>query len=149
MARDEIRHVVIPCLKLLNALNYLVITDQGKRRFGFIEALAITRSSPATRGVVWRQNVGVARYKGEFEHASGRFAHLKIEERFVRYGVTGLSDINGMVNDGRILAIECKEPGYRPSPEQAAYLEIVKRFGGIALCVHSADELLAQRAQLM
>ncbi|MBL8423467.1 MAG: VRR-NUC domain-containing protein [Candidatus Accumulibacter phosphatis] len=79
------------------------------------EVLQTLRHHPA---VAWvrRQNSGVAR----------------IGDRFVRFGWPGCSDILGQLIDGRLLAVECKAPKGRLQAEQAAFLDLVRRFGGVA-----------------
>lgn len=81
------------------------------------------------RGVLaWRANqVPVPLKKGGFR----RFAGLK-----------GVSDILGILSPGgQFLAVEVKRPGGRLRKEQAWFLNAVEKAGGIALCVHSVDEL--------
>lgn len=84
------------------------------------------------RGVVaWRQNQGAMKQAGR----NGR-------ERFIRFaGIRGISDIIGVLPDGRFLAIECKRPGQRPTPDQLAFLEAVNRAGGLGIVVYDVAEL--------
>ena len=86
------------------------------------------------RGIpAWRQNQGGIRatYRGR--------------RRFVRFaGIEGISDILGLLPpSGRLLAVECKRPGGKPSPQQLAFLEQVRAAGGLAVVVHSLHELEA------
>ena len=61
---------------------------------------------------------------------------------FVRFStMLGVSDILGVLTDGRFLACECKRPGNKPSPEQAAFLSAVDAASGLALVVHDVREL--------
>jgi hypothetical protein len=71
-------------------------------------------------------------------------------ERFIRMGSKGMSDIVGIMPwtdgghrpfTGRFLAIECKNPGGRVSPEQTAFLQTVVKAGGIGFVAHSLDEV--------
>ena len=64
----------------------------------------------------WRQNTGAA----------------KFQQYYVKFGFRGCSDYLGFLTDGRILAVECKATGKKPSPEQAAFLENVEKAGGFA-----------------
>jgi hypothetical protein len=79
----------------------------------------------------WRQNQGAI----AGEHNGKR--------RFLRFSsAPGISDIIGLLPPaGKLLAIECKRPGRHPTPEQLAFLEVIRSSGGIALCVHSLEEL--------
>lgn len=79
----------------------------------------------------WRSNTGatVAEYKGR--------------KRLIRYGVKGHGDIAGILPGGRALFIETKRPGKQPTEAQEAFLANVRAVGGVALVVHSLDELIA------
>jgi len=79
----------------------------------------------------WRQNQGAI----SGEHNGKR--------RFLRFtSMAGVSDILGVLPPtGRVLAVECKRPGRKPTPEQEAFLDIVRQYGGVGVCVHSIDEL--------
>jgi hypothetical protein len=81
----------------------------------------------------WRQNSGSAMFG-----AGGK-------RRFVRFAVTGCADILGVLPPGgRILAVECKRPGGRLTPAQAAFLRCVAEAGGLAVVVRDLRDL--QRA---
>jgi hypothetical protein len=91
----------------------------------------------ALRGwLAWRNNTGA--FAGT--HNGKR--------RFVRFGMPGASDILGLIPnapDGRcgvFLAIETKRPGKPPTEAQDAFLANVRAAGGVALVVHSLDELI-------
>lgn len=74
----------------------------------------------------WRNNTGA----------------LKAGRRFIRFGFPGSSDILGILPDGRFLAIECKrEKGGRLSDVQKDFISRINSNGGVAMCVHSLDEL--------
>lgn len=74
----------------------------------------------------WRNNTGAYK-KGGF---------------YIRYGKVGSSDILGIMNDGRFLAVECKrEKGGKLSEEQIDFLNAIKSRGGVAVCVRSVEEL--------
>lgn len=78
------------------------------------------------RVFAWRNNTGAA--------LAGK--HI------IHFGLTGSSDIIGITNDGRFLAIECKrENGGKVSPMQQRFLKEIAHRGGVALVVHSVDEL--------
>jgi hypothetical protein len=52
--------------------------------------------------------------------------------KMFRVGVPGMSDIMGQMKDGRLLAIEVKVPGKRPTESQMQFIADVNRFYGIA-----------------
>jgi hypothetical protein len=85
------------------------------------------------RGVfAWRVNSGAV--AGEY---NGR-------RRFVRFhGAPGCADIIGILPGGRFLAVECKRPGNKPTPQQTAFLEAVRQQGGLALVVSDVRDLAA------
>ena len=80
----------------------------------------------------WRNNTGAARLK----NPSGK-------SYFVKFSVKGASDIFAILPPkGRFLAIECKAGTNRPTPEQAAFLDRVRRTGGVGLVVRDVNELV-------
>lgn len=62
-------------------------------------------------------------------------------KRFVRFGKKGSADILGVLGGGRILAVECKMPGRKPSPDQRAFLDAIAAAGGLALVVRNVGQL--------
>jgi hypothetical protein len=78
--------------------------------------------------IVWRNNVGLTG-----EDPTGRRT---------RYGLcVGSSDLIGIYR-GKFLAVEVKRPGGKATREQLYFLDIIRRNGGIAGIVHSAEEAL-------
>lgn len=74
----------------------------------------------------WRQNTGA----------------FKVDNRFFRSSIAGVSDIIGVLPDGRFIAVECKrENGGRVSEKQRAFLDSVQKNGGVALVAHSGEYL--------
>lgn len=85
------------------------------------------------RVFAWRQNQGAARYP---KRGGGEY--------FVRAtSLQGISDVIGVLPDGRFLAVECKTDGGRLRPTQEAFLDLVRTHGGVALVVRSLAELRA------
>jgi len=62
-------------------------------------------------------------------------------DRWVHFGLKGSSDLIGVLPDGKFLAVEVKAAHGRLSPEQSAFLEKVRGFGGVAVMVKSWREL--------
>lgn len=85
-------------------------------------------SLPGVR--LWRANAGVAKF--------GR--------RVVRFGVPGQADLTGIVNSGTLrgvrIEVECKRPGGRVSPEQAAFARMIDVMGGIHVVATRPDDVL-------
>jgi hypothetical protein len=83
----------------------------------------------------WRQN------QGAIPNGNGGY------RSFV--GLKGVSDILGIVPQkcpcalqGVFLAVEVKQPKKKSTAEQAAFLKGIEERGGIALVVHSLEELI-------
>ena len=68
---------------------------------------------------------------------------LKTKDRFVRFGFRGCADIIGQLKDGRFLAIECKSHRGLLTDEQEAFLERVRKYGGISGLARSVDDAQA------
>lgn len=66
----------------------------------------------------------------------------KFRARRGRFQIKGVSDILGILPDGRFLAIEVKRPkGGRVSPDQAFFVEKIRQSGGVAGVCRSIDEV--------
>jgi hypothetical protein len=64
------------------------------------------------------------------------------KRRFFRAGLVGSSDIIGVLpGSGRMLAVECKQPGGRVTAGQRAFLDLVAAAGGAALVVSDLRQL--------
>lgn len=48
-----------------------------------------------------------------------------------RVGVPGMSDIMGQMKDGRLLAIEVKVPGKKPTELQLDFIQMVNQYDGV------------------
>jgi len=53
---------------------------------------------------------------------------------------TGMSDIIGQLRDGRMLAIETKDIGEKPTGEQYAFMALVRTNGGVAFWCDSITD---------
>ena len=77
-----------------------------------------------------RTNSGAVR----FNDAHGR-------SNFIKLAHAGTADITGIAPDGRFVAVECKVGKNKPTELQAAYLEEVRKRGGIARVAYSLDDV--------
>ena len=102
-------------------------TNNRPEAAALAEVLRVLRHHPAAAWVE-RQNSGVARIGG----------------RFVRFGWAGCSDLLGMMQDGRLLAVECKAPAGKVRAEQAEFLSLVRRFGGVAFVARDCRDVLRE-----
>lgn len=77
--------------------------------------------------ILWRNNQGAYKTK---------------EGHYIKYGVCnpGGSDLLGIFK-GKFLAIEIKQPGKKPTPEQQLFLDVVNKNGGIAAVITNPDQL--------
>lgn len=75
------------------------------------------------------------RSAGIFKKETGSYIPLA-------FGEKGISDIIGCMPDGRFLAIKVKKPRGRVSPEQAEFIESVKKNDGVAFVAHSLDDVI-------
>lgn len=86
---------------------------------------------------VWRQNAGSMFVDGP----TGRHG-------FRSASVRGISDILGIWN-GYPIAVEVKQPKKKPTELQRGFLKDFARAGGIALVVHSLEELQNSLAKIL
>jgi hypothetical protein len=78
----------------------------------------------------WRNNSGAV------------FSEYKGRKRMIRYGLKGSSDILGILNDGRFLAIEVKKPDGKPTTEQLEFIDRINKNGGLAFIARSITEVI-------
>ena len=57
------------------------------------------------------------------------------------YVIGGISDILGILSDGRFLAIEVKSKTGRPTKEQLTFIENINKRGGVAFVARSIQEV--------
>ena len=55
---------------------------------------------------------------------------------------TGMSDILGMLKNGKTLAIETKKPGEEPTKEQYDFMWLVNKNGGLAFWADSVEKAM-------
>lgn len=76
-------------------------------------------------------------------HSTGFTANKDGGFRPFRLGDKGIADLIGCTPTGRFLAIEVKRKGGKISDEQVAFLDSVRRVGGIGLVAQSLDDVMA------
>lgn len=54
---------------------------------------------------------------------------------YVRSAFVGCSDLLACSTSGKFIAIECKSTGKKPTDDQRAFIENVRKAGGLAVCV--------------
>ena len=114
----------------------------SSRRESDLQAAVLQAVNLIPGVVMWKSGAGAFRmtYKGK--------------TRFVRMGRKGVSDLVGwkryplaslsglmtIYGWARFIALEVKRPGEKPTLEQQAFLDLVKRDGGVAGVVTSVEE---------
>lgn len=76
---------------------------------------------------VWRQNTGAMTTK---------------EGRFIKFGHKGISDVLGVTNDGKFIAVECKVGKNKPSQFQTDFLEEINDHGGVGILAYTLDDVI-------
>ena len=88
-----------------------------------------------------RINAGVAWQGTVIEHTQHRLVLAR--PYAIRLAAPGVSDIIGWTEGGRFVAIEVKAPRGRVTDEQKAFLDLVRRSGGLAGVARSLDDARA------
>lgn len=81
---------------------------------------------------LWRVNTGGATYSNK----SGK-------KSFVKFGFPGMSDILGIRNDGKLIAIECKFGKNKTTEAQDKFADMIKSMNGIYILAYSLDDVIA------
>jgi hypothetical protein len=65
-----------------------------------------------------------------------------VEQRFIKAGFKGCSDILGMLKGGRLLAVECKSSTGKETQDQEAFGARVAAGGGLYIVARSVDDVM-------
>jgi hypothetical protein len=91
-----------------------------------VQGEILKRYANHPRCCLWRQSTGAARIGG----------------RFVRFGLKGQSDLQGMLlPSGQALFVECKSDIGKQSPEQIAFQRLVEKYGGKYVLARTLDDV--------
>lgn len=75
-------------------------------------------------------------------NSGGMKATYKGRNRYIPFNtMPGVSDILGMLKDGRFLAVECKRAGNKPTTDQRSFLDAVTKDGGLAIVAYSVEDI--------
>ena len=88
-----------------------------------------------------RINAGVAWQGSVLQH--NRDLLVLAHPRAIRLAAPGVSDLLGWTEGGRFVAIEVKAGRRQLTDEQAAFIELVRRSGGLAGVARSVDDARA------
>ena len=87
---------------------------------------------------LFRINAGTAWQGIVIEHTRDRL--VLAHPRAVRLAAPGVSDLIGWASGGRFAAVEVKASRGRVTDEQAAFIDLVRRSGGLAGVARSVEE---------
>lgn len=76
---------------------------------------------------VWKNNTGA----------------LKVENRYIQYGLKGSADILGVRHDGKFIAIEIKVGKDRQSEDQKNFEKMILSMNGIYVLAKSVNDAVA------
>ncbi len=65
-----------------------------------------------------------------------------------KHATRGLPDIHGILPSGRFFAIEVKQPGRYPTPEQLQQIHEINASGGLAFVARSLKDMEDRKADL-
>jgi hypothetical protein len=63
------------------------------------------------------------------------------KSQWMRFAWRGAPDLIGQLTDGRILCVEVKRPSGKLRPDQHAFLDVVRKQGGVAFVARSIDDV--------
>jgi len=100
-------------------------TPEGSVLASILEYLKLRRV------YAWRVNSGATKVP----------ASEGTRERFIRFGFSGCSDIIGILDDGRLLAIEVKSARGVATADQLVFLAEIAKRGGVAFVARSIEDV--------
>ena len=62
--------------------------------------------------------------------------------QYIPIGMKGVSDILGILSDGRFLAIEVKQEKTKPTDNQKEFINNINKHGGLAFIARSVDDVM-------
>ncbi len=70
------------------------------------------------------------------------------EGRFVKFGHKGISDVLGILKDGRFIAVECKIKPNKPTQFQLDFLEEITKRGGVGIVAYDLEDVQKELSKL-
>jgi hypothetical protein len=96
---------------------------------------------------LWRNNSGVGWAGQQIRVSRSQMVMIHPGDVVIRAAralhaglATGSSDLIGITNTGRFLAVEAKTPKGRTTDGQESFLEMVNRLGGIGIVARSLED---------
>lgn len=90
--------------------------------------------------MAWRNN-NIGGFKTKFGFIRGPWTYCEETGNVL---LKGISDILGVLPDGRFLAAEAKVNKRKPAPEQEVFIKSVLRLGGIAFTFWSIEDMMKE-----
>jgi hypothetical protein len=92
-----------------------------------------------------RQIIDYLNFRGHFVQRTNsgavRFKDASSRNHFIKLAHAGTADITGCSREGRFIAIECKIKPNKTTPLQEAYLEEIRKRGGIAVVAYDLTDV--------
>lgn len=88
-----------------------------------------------------RQILDYLNLKGHFAWRNNTGAFKNSKDQFFRFGLKGSADILGISKDGKFIAVECKQPGKKPTFFQEQFLAQVNDRKGIAIVAFALEDV--------
>ncbi len=89
-----------------------------------------------------RQILDYLNLKGHFVWRNNTGAFTNSKNQFFRFGLRGSADILGISKDGKFIAVECKQPGKKPTFFQEQFLGEITLRKGWAIVATDLDDVL-------
>lgn len=113
----------------------------GKRKYSVKNnKIVYTNEDPLITHIL--DTLGNIRIKAWRNNTTGIYDVKKEKWRKFHNQLTGVSDILGILPDGKFLAIECKSENDRRSEDQENFIVDINRTGGVGLFAKSIDDVL-------
>jgi len=88
--------------------------------------------------------VGSSKYARVWKNATGVARAMDNDNRIIRFGLPGSSDILGVVNSGHILCLECKTGDAKQNKQQRNFQKMIDSMGGIYILVRPETNVLLE-----
>ena len=66
---------------------------------------------------------------------------VKVDNRYIKFGIKGQADISGILVDGRRLEIEVKNEKGRQGKDQMIFQKVIERFNGVYILARSFEDV--------
>ncbi len=102
--------------------------------------LKVSEHDTQTAILDWLKQKGIFHWRSNTGSFAGEY---KGKKRFVRFGIKGAPDIFAVVKGGRLVGIEVKAPGKKPTADQESFGDNLTVSGALYIVAHSLDDAIA------